>query len=56
LFRGAEHIERVDCLIRRIARQHGLQSDALDDIVSRVDARLAQNRAASKAKQQEPTS
>src|SRR4029079_19655937 len=32
LFGGAEHIERVDCLIRCIARQHGLQSDTLDEI------------------------
>src|SRR5438445_6134614 len=29
LFGGAEHIERVDCLIRRIAQQQGLQSDTL---------------------------
>jgi hypothetical protein len=50
LFAGAEHVERVDCLIRRIARQQGLQSDTLDEIVSRVDERLAKNRAASGAK------
>lgn len=42
---GADHIERVDCLVRRIARQHGLQSDALDEIVSLVDERLGKNRA-----------
>src|SRR5437588_647900 len=48
LFGGAEHIERVDCLIRRIARQQGLQSDALDEIVALVDERLAKNRAAAK--------
>src|SRR6478752_6804777 len=29
LFGGAEHIERVDSLVRRIARQHGFQSDTL---------------------------
>jgi hypothetical protein len=46
LFGGAEHIERVDCLIRLIARQHGLQSDTLDEIVNLVDNRLRKNRAA----------
>ena len=45
LFGGAEHIERVDCLVRRIARQQGLQSDTLDEIVTLVDERLAKNRA-----------
>jgi hypothetical protein len=50
LFGGAEHIERVDCLVRRIARQQGLQSEALDEIVTLVDERLAQNRAAGTAK------
>jgi len=44
LFGGAEHIERVDCLIRRIARQQGLQCDTLDEIVTLVDERLAKNR------------
>src|SRR6185369_5703254 len=48
LFSGAEHIERVDCLIRQIARQHRLQSLALDEIVTLVDERLAKNRAAAK--------
>ena len=46
LFGGAEHIERVDCLVRRIARQQGLQSDTLDEIVTLVDARLGKNRSA----------
>jgi hypothetical protein len=46
LFGGAEHIERVDCLVRRIAEQQGLQSDTLDEIVTLVDERLAKNRAA----------
>jgi len=41
LFGGAEHIERVDCLICRIARQQGLQSETLDEIVTLVDERLA---------------
>ena len=27
LFGGAEHIERVDCLVRRIAGQQGLQEE-----------------------------
>ena len=44
LFGGAEHIERVDCLVRRIARQQGLESETLDEIVSLVDERLAMNR------------
>jgi hypothetical protein len=44
LFGGAEHIERVDCLVRRIARQQGLLSDTLDEIVKLVDDRLGQNR------------
>ena len=46
LFGGAAHIERVDCLVRRIARQQGLQSDTLDEIVTLVDERLGKNRAA----------
>ena len=46
LFGGAEHIERVDCLVRRIAKQQGLQSDTLDEIVTLVDERLGKNRAA----------
>jgi len=45
LFGGAEHIERVDSLVRRIARQQGLQSDTLDEIVTLVDERLKKNRA-----------
>jgi hypothetical protein len=45
LFGGAEHIERVDCLICRIAQQLGWRSDALDEIVARVDDRLEKNRA-----------
>src|SRR5262249_17829495 len=36
LFGGAGHIERVDCLIRRIAHQQGLQCDTLDKIVEIV--------------------
>ena len=44
LFGGAEHIERIDSLVRRIAGQRGLQSDALREIVKRVDERLRMNR------------
>ena len=46
LFGGAEHIERVDSLVRRIARQLGLQSDTLHEIVALVDERLGRNRLA----------
>ena len=46
LFGGAEHIERVDCLVRRIAKQQGLQSQTLDEIVGLVDERLTRNRSA----------
>jgi hypothetical protein len=46
LFGGAANIERVDCLVRRIAGQQGLQSAVLDEIVSLVDERLKRNRAA----------
>jgi hypothetical protein len=45
LFGGAEHIERVDSLVGRIARQQGLWSDALHEIVALVDERLGINRA-----------
>ena len=46
LFSGAEHIERVDRLVWRIAQQRGLQCDTLHEIVARVDERLARNRSA----------
>lgn len=46
LFGGAEHIERVDSLVRRIARQAGLHSDTLQEIVALVDERLGRNRLA----------
>jgi len=45
LLGGAEHIERVDSLVRRIARQRGLHCEALHEIVARVDERLERNRA-----------
>jgi hypothetical protein len=47
LFAGALHIDRVDRLVRRIARQVGLQCNAaLHDIVGLVDERLSRNRLA----------
>lgn len=52
LFGGAEHIERVDCLVRRIAQKQGMQSNVLDEIVTLVDERLAKNRADGLAKRQ----
>jgi hypothetical protein len=50
LFGGTEHVERVDCLVRRLAAQQGLQSETLDEIVALVDERLAKNRAAGHGK------
>jgi hypothetical protein len=50
LFAGAPNIERVDCLVKTIAGQQGLQSPAVDEIVSLVDARLQKNRQAAAAK------
>lgn len=44
LFSGARNIERVDCLVKSIAAQQGMQSDVLDEIVALVDARLEVNR------------
>ncbi|NIR32249.1 MAG: hypothetical protein GWN84_23715 [Gammaproteobacteria bacterium] len=46
LFAGASHIERVDCLVKTIAAQKGMQSDAVDEMVALVDARLERNRRA----------
>jgi len=54
LFGGAEHIERVDALVSRIGRQHGMHSDTLDEIVGLVDARLARNRAKHRAETPAP--
>lgn len=44
LFGGAEHIERVDRLVRHIAGQRGLECDALNETVRLVNARLEKNR------------
>ena len=46
LFGGAEHIERVDRLVLGIARQLGVQSDLLQEIVTLVNERLKRNRLA----------
>jgi len=44
LYGGAPYIERVDRLVQRIAAQKGLRSAVLDEVVSLVDAKLAENR------------
>jgi hypothetical protein len=44
LFAGAPNIERVDRLVKSIADQKGMHSDAVDAIVALVDARLEVNR------------
>ena len=44
LFGGAAFIERVDCVVKSIAAQQGMRSDAVDEIVALVDARLQENR------------
>ncbi len=41
---GAGYIERVDLLVKNVARQKGLQDDAIDKIVNTVDFHLQQNR------------
>jgi ketopantoate reductase len=44
LFAGAPNIERVDRVVQGVAKQHGLRSPVVDEIVALVDARLALNR------------
>jgi hypothetical protein len=39
----------VDCLVRRIAQQHGLQCEMLDEIVTLLDEQLRRNRASCSA-------
>ena len=46
LFAGAPYIERVDRLVQAIGRHRGMRLAEVDEIVERVDARLAMNRAA----------
>jgi len=41
---GAKNIERVDMLVQKLGTQHGMQLDAIDDVVKLVDIRLEQNR------------
>ena len=48
LYGGAPNIERVDLLVKTIAAQKGMQSDAIDEIVALVDAQLELNRRAKK--------
>lgn len=42
---GAQHVERVDALVERIALQRGIHLPELRGIVARVDDRLQRNRA-----------
>jgi hypothetical protein len=44
LYGGAPYIERVDRLVQAIARQKGMRSTALDEVVALVDAQLEENR------------
>jgi len=46
LYGGAANIERVDRLVQTVARQKGMRSAALDEVVALVDAQLALNRKA----------
>ncbi len=43
---GAPNIERVDCLVRTLAAQKGMQSDTVDETVALVDLWLEGNRKA----------
>jgi hypothetical protein len=53
---GAVRIERVDRLVQRAGRQHGMQLPAIDDTVASVDGWLERNRArAAAAAAQRPT-
>ena len=49
LYAGAPYIERVDRLVQTIAAQKGRHLDAVDRIVTLVDARLESNRRAATA-------
>lgn len=48
LYGGAPNIERVDRLVQAIARQKGMRSAVLDEVVALVDAKLEENRKAKK--------
>lgn len=41
---GAPMVERVDLLVQRIGRQHGISHSVIDSTVALVDSKLAQNR------------
>jgi len=49
LFGGATNIERVDRLVRNIARQYGMQNESVENTVAFVDAHLAVNNNESQA-------
>src|SRR5439155_24753285 len=49
LFGGAPNIERVDRLVQAVAKQKGMRSEVVDEIVRLVDAKLESNRKTSKA-------
>ncbi len=44
VYGGAPNIERVDRLVKTVAAQKGMRSDAIDAVVALVDARLEANR------------
>jgi len=44
LFGGAKNIERVDCIVKQIAKQRGTGSPVVDEIVGLVNDRLGKNR------------
>ena len=46
LYSGAQNIERVDLLVQTLARQKGMHSPVLDEVVSLVNAKLEENRRA----------
>ena len=48
LYAGAPNIERVDRLVQAIAKQKGMRSAVVDEIVTLVDAQLELNRKAKK--------
>jgi hypothetical protein len=48
LYGGAPNIERVDMLVKTIAAQNGMRSEAIDEVVALVDAQLEINRRALK--------
>jgi len=47
LFSGTAHIERVDCLVKSMVTEKGMQSEIIDQTVALVDVRLMANQKAS---------